>query len=60
MENTAVYEEARQHAEEQALAALVGQYSGTLYRVAYSVLRNAADAEDAVGANFEKFTVPRL
>jgi RNA polymerase sigma-70 factor (ECF subfamily) len=52
MENTAVYEEARQHAEEQALAALVSQYSGTLYRVAYSVLRNAADAEDAVQEAF--------
>jgi RNA polymerase sigma-70 factor (ECF subfamily) len=31
-----------------AVAALVDQYAGTLYRVAYSVLRNAADAEDAV------------
>jgi len=31
-----------------AIAALVDEYSGTLYRVAYSVLRNAADAEDAV------------
>ena len=33
---------------ESAIAALVDQYAGTLYRVAYSVLRNAADAEDAV------------
>jgi RNA polymerase sigma-70 factor (ECF subfamily) len=41
-----------QHAEEEALSALVSQYSGTLYRVAYSVLRNAADAEDAVQETF--------
>lgn len=33
---------------EAAIAALVDEYAGTLYRVAYSVLRNAADAEDAV------------
>src|SRR3984885_5285668 len=33
---------------EAAVAALVDEYAGTLYRVAYSVLRNAADAEDAV------------
>jgi RNA polymerase sigma-70 factor (ECF subfamily) len=52
MENAAVHEEARHHAEEQALAALVSQYSGTLYRVAYSVLRNSADAEDAVQEAF--------
>jgi len=31
-----------------AISALVDQYAGTLYRVAYSVLRNSADAEDAV------------
>jgi len=42
----------RQHAEEEALSALVSQYSGTLYRVAYSVLRNSADAEDAVQEAF--------
>ena len=35
-------------AAETAIAALVDEYAGTLYRVAYSVLRNAADAEDAV------------
>jgi RNA polymerase sigma-70 factor (ECF subfamily) len=54
MENevNTVDEQNRQHAEEQALAALVSQYSGTLYRVAYSVLRNAADAEDAVQESF--------
>jgi len=44
--------EARERAEEAALAGLVAQYSGTLYRVAYSVLRNAADAEDAVQEAF--------
>ena len=38
--------------EEDALAALVGQYASTLYRVAYSVLRNATDAEDAVQEAF--------
>jgi RNA polymerase sigma-70 factor (ECF subfamily) len=47
-----VYDEARKHAEEQALAGLVSQYAGTLYRVAYSVLRNSADAEDAVQEAF--------
>jgi RNA polymerase sigma-70 factor (ECF subfamily) len=46
------YDEARKHAEEQALAGLVSQYAGTLYRVAYSVLRNSADAEDAVQEAF--------
>ena len=44
--------EQRAHAEESALAALVDEYSGTLYRVAFSVLRNAADAEDAVQETF--------
>ena len=48
----AEYDETRQHAEEAALAALVSQYAGTLYRVAYSVLRNSADAEDAVQEAF--------
>ncbi|WP_263360000.1 RNA polymerase sigma factor [Acidicapsa ligni] len=33
---------------EAAIAALVDEYASTLYRVAYSVLRNGADAEDAV------------
>ena len=33
---------------ETTIAALVDEYAGTLYRVAYSVLRNSADAEDAV------------
>jgi len=35
-----------------AVAALVDEYASTLYRVAYSVLRNAADAEDAVQEAF--------
>jgi RNA polymerase sigma-70 factor (ECF subfamily) len=48
----AVHERDLQHAEEEALAALVSQYSGTLYRVAFSVLRNASDAEDAVQEAF--------
>jgi RNA polymerase sigma-70 factor (ECF subfamily) len=47
-----VPETARQHAEEDALAALVSQYAATLYRVAYSVLRNSSDAEDAVQEAF--------
>jgi RNA polymerase sigma-70 factor (ECF subfamily) len=48
----AVQDDARQHAKEEALAALVEQYAPTLYRVAFSVLRNAADAEDAVQESF--------
>jgi RNA polymerase sigma-70 factor (ECF subfamily) len=42
----------RLKAEEAALAALVDQYAGALYRVAFSVLRNASDAEDAVQEAF--------
>ena len=52
MEIAAMNDEARRRAEEAAVAALVSQYAGTLYRVAYSVLRNAADAEDAVQEAF--------
>src|SRR3984885_8698199 len=48
----AVQDETRQHVEEEALAALVDQYAGALYRVAYSVLRNPSDAEDAVQETF--------
>ena len=48
----AVQDEARQHANETALAGLVDQYATTLYRVAFSVLRNASDAEDAVQEAF--------
>jgi RNA polymerase sigma-70 factor, ECF subfamily len=50
--NSAVDDDARQHADEEALAGLVSQYAGTLYRVAFSVLRNASDAEDAVQEAF--------
>jgi len=55
MENptsAALNEEARQRAEDHALAAMVDQYASALYRVAYSVLRNQADAEDAVQEAF--------
>ena len=45
-------ERARVRAEEETLAALVSEYAGTLYRVSFSVLRNAADAEDAVQEAF--------
>jgi RNA polymerase sigma-70 factor (ECF subfamily) len=50
--NSAVNDEARAQQEEAALAALVDQYAGALYRVAFSVLRNPADAEDAVQEAF--------
>ena len=50
--NSAVNEEARRRAEDDALVALVDQYASALYRVAYSVLRDAADAEDAVQETF--------
>jgi RNA polymerase sigma-70 factor (ECF subfamily) len=49
---SAVHPDTRQHAKDDALAALVEQYAPTLYRVAFSVLRNAADAEDAVQESF--------
>jgi RNA polymerase sigma-70 factor (ECF subfamily) len=48
----AAHPQARTLAEEETLAALVSQYSGTLYRVAFSVLRNPSDAEDAVQEAF--------
>jgi RNA polymerase sigma-70 factor, ECF subfamily len=50
--DTAVHDEACQHVQEEALAALVDQYAATLYRVAFSVLRNSSDAEDAVQEAF--------
>ncbi|MDE3150020.1 MAG: RNA polymerase sigma factor [Acidobacteriota bacterium] len=50
--NSAVTGKDRQFADEEALAALVMQYASTLYRVAFSVLRNSADAEDAVQEAF--------
>ncbi len=49
---SSVNDETRLRAEDEALAALVDQYAGALYRVAYSVLRNPADAEDAVQEAF--------
>jgi RNA polymerase sigma-70 factor, ECF subfamily len=36
----------------EAITALVEEYSATLYRVAYSVTRNSAEAEDAVQETF--------
>lgn len=50
--NSPVDELARTQVQEAALEALVQQYASALYRVAYSVLRNAADAEDAVQEAF--------
>jgi len=50
--NSTVGKAACAQAEEAELASLVQQYSGALYRVAYSVLRNPADAEDAVQEAF--------
>ena len=47
----AVHDEARQDVEE-TIEALVAQYATTLYRVAFSILRNASDAEDAVQEAF--------
>ncbi len=49
---SAVNEEARRRTEDAAISALVDQYAGALYRVAYSVLRNSTDAEDAVQEAF--------
>jgi RNA polymerase sigma-70 factor (ECF subfamily) len=49
---SAVHHQAGTHADEETLAALVSQYAGTLYRVAFSVLRNPSDAEDAVQEAF--------
>ena len=49
---SAVHDATRQHAEEAALAALVDQYASSLFCVAFSVLRNQQDAEDAVQEAF--------
>jgi RNA polymerase sigma-70 factor (ECF subfamily) len=49
---SAVQDEVRQQVDEEALEALVGQYASTLYRVAFSILRNPSDAEDAVQEAF--------
>jgi RNA polymerase sigma-70 factor (ECF subfamily) len=50
--NSTVEQLAHARVEENALESLVNQYGAALYRVAYSVLRNAADAEDAVQETF--------
>jgi RNA polymerase sigma-70 factor, ECF subfamily len=50
--NSAADERLRTRAEEDELALLVTEYAPTLYRVAFSVLRNPADAEDAVQEAF--------
>jgi len=52
MPSSAVNPEALEQAQEDALAALVHQYASTLYRVAFSAVRNAHDAEDAVQEAF--------
>jgi RNA polymerase sigma-70 factor (ECF subfamily) len=46
--NSTVDELARARVEEATMETLVNQYASALYRVAFSVLRNTADAEDAV------------
>src|SRR5579863_3224134 len=50
--DSVVRDQASQRAQEEALEALVDQYATTLYRVAFSVLRNQSDAEDAVQEAF--------
>ena len=50
--NNGMYEQARTETAEETVAALVAEYAATLYRVAFSVLRNASDAEDAVQEAF--------
>lgn len=45
-------ESVRSSDSSEAIAALVAEYSAALYRVAYSVLRNSAEAEDAVQEAF--------
>jgi len=52
MEIRATDEQEQARALDEAVAALVDEYAPALYRVAYSVLRNAADAEDAVQEAF--------
>lgn len=44
--------EAATHPYEETMDNLVRLYSATLYRVAYSALRNSADAEDVVQESF--------
>jgi RNA polymerase sigma-70 factor (ECF subfamily) len=47
-----VKSEACGQVEEEAVEVLVDQYASTLYRVAFSIVRNASDAEDAVQETF--------
>jgi len=49
---SAVNNDSRERTDDHVLAGMVEQYASALYRVAYSVLRNAADAEDAVQETF--------
>jgi len=49
---SAVKHQTSRRAEDAAISALVDQYAAALYRVAYSVLRNSTDAEDAVQEAF--------
>lgn len=50
--DSTVHDEDHRQAQEEALSALVDQYATTLYRVAFSILRNQSDAEDAVQEAF--------
>ena len=53
MENvTFTVSQDQSHSTDQVIERLVAEYSSTLYRVAFSVLRNATDAEDAVQEAF--------
>ena len=45
-------ERARDEVSEETISALVAQYAQPLYRVAFSVTRNSAEAEDAVQETF--------
>jgi len=47
-----VSDQVADQASDRAIAALVAEYAQPLYRVAFSVVRNAAEAEDAVQETF--------
>ena len=49
---TPAFSSAKSVDSSETIAALVAEYSATLYRVAYSVMRNSAEAEDAVQEAF--------
>lgn len=49
---TPVFSPAMPVESSETITALVAEYSATLYRVAYSVMRNSAEAEDAVQEAF--------